>query len=113
MAVHNFYPSACRECGGLYVNSTASGLAWLGTIVFAGLFVVWLRSYIEISDTIIFVVVLLVTPTHALWAKPIPYKEFKPYGKRPLWKTILIFGLMPIALILVVLAILIKSGAGM
>ena len=112
MAVHNYYPSACPSCGGLYVNSTLSGLLWLGSIILAGLIVVWLGRSIEISNTVMFIVVMLVTPTHALWAKPIPYSKFKPYGKRPIWKSILLFGVMPLVMISITLVLLIKFRVG-
>lgn len=114
MTVHNYSPSTCPSCGGLYVNSTSAALKWLASTIFVVGIVVYLTESLSvINNFVVFVAALLAVPAHAWWAKPIPYSNFKLYGSRPLWKNILIFGAVPVALIAIVLTILIKYRAGM
>lgn len=95
------------------MNSTLSGLLWLGLIILAGTLAFGVYRDTEVPSWVMFAIVVIITPTYALLVKPIPYSKFKPYGKRPVWKNILIFGVMPLVLISIVLALVVKSGAGM
>ena len=112
MKVHNYYPSTCPSCGESYVNSTLSGLLWFGLIILSGVLAFWVYRESEVPTWVMLAIVVVVTPSYALLVKPIPYSKFKAYGKRPVWKNILIFGVMPLVLISIILTVVVKFGGG-
>jgi hypothetical protein len=57
-------------------------------------------------------IALVFFPARALVVAPIPYKSFKPYGDRPWWQNVVIFGVLPLMLAVVALALALIFGVG-
>lgn len=110
ITLSNFTASACPECQKLFVNSTLADVCWV-----IACFVLFLGVYSVVPLPTIALLVL--TPLVALLARvffvrPIPYAKFKAYGVRPWWKNAVIFGLIPLAIVAVLVLLLMFFRVG-
>jgi len=64
-------PRACPKCGKLFVNHVGADLLWMVTFAAAGAILAAVQEKPTLSS--LAVVVLLVAPTRAFFARPIPY----------------------------------------
>lgn len=109
LCTHNYYPSECPNCKELYVNSTLWGL--MGFIVLLFLIctaVSGVSSYINMSKHAYVCISIPFFSILAFFVRPIQYSSFQPYGKREIWKSVFIFGFIPLALVTVILSIVIS-----
>lgn len=111
LVMHNYLPSVCPKCNEAFVNSTAACLLWaLCSIVFI-LFVIF-NWHDRLNDGAIGLA-LIVVAASTLFVKPIPYRTFRPYGRRSWWKNVLIFVVLPLLLMVTILYLLVLLGIGM
>jgi hypothetical protein len=112
MSLSNYTPSECPRCKELFVNTTGAEL--LGLLVWVSIMagLVFLADGQIAVPYLLAITVPLAFPARALFSRPIPYKTFRPYGRRAWWKNVLIFGVIPLALIVGIFFAAVWFGAG-
>ena len=102
MSLRYWSPSVCRKCKGLFVNWLGAELSWM-LLWMAGGVVLGLTMGAHSPEPpmalILVATVLVVIPSRALFVKPIRYKDFKPYGARSWEANVVLFGIIPLALV--------------
>lgn len=111
LVLHYWRPRPCSRCRELLVNWLGADLLWMAIMAVAGIaFLLAVGSRVSLTELIL--IVLLLYPTRALFVRPLRYRDFKPYGTRDLWINVLIFAVLPLALVSGAVCIALAFGLG-
>jgi hypothetical protein len=108
MTLNYWVPTRCRKCRKLFVNHVGAEVAPVLPFIAAAVYL----GMVGVEKEWVFVLAVLIFPLRAMLVSPIRYADFKPYGDRPWWQNVTIFVAIPVALTLVVLAMLSVFGVG-
>jgi hypothetical protein len=106
MVLHYWFPSVCPRCKELFVNAVRADLLFAVGVMAAG----FCLALAGIPLLAAVAIILLLLPTRAFLVKPLRYGDFKPYGKRGWLENVVIFGLLPLALVTGVVLVALLLG---